>query len=190
MKKLVTGALALSMVTTMSMAEGTYFGGGVNNIDVGLDDNGIGFETKIGQVFYNNFGIEGEISKTFSSSEEKIDSLNFKVDAMAISVFATYSHQLTPEFTIMPKIGFSQYSMDASIDSVDESDSSLGFAFGIDIKYQLTNDINMYASFSKYYPKLDKDIGQINYTDGSSSPISFDKDLAPRHISIGVEKKF
>ena len=190
MKKLVTGALALSILTTMSMAEGIYFGGGINNIDVGLSDNGIGFETKIGKVFYNHFGVEGQISKTFSSSEEKVDGIDFKVESMAISAFATYNHQLTPEFTIMPKIGFSQYSMDASLGSIDESDSSLGFAFGIDIKYQVTNDIKMYASISKYYPKLDKPIGQINYRDGSYRPISFDKDLAPRHISIGVEKIF
>ena len=174
MKKLVTGALALSMVATMSMAEGMYFGGGINNMDVGTTDNGIGFEAKIGNVFYNNFGIEGEISKTFSSAEDNNYYYNnLKIDAMAISAFATYSFQLAPQFTLMPKIGFSQYSMDASLGSIDESDSSLGFAFGIDIKYQVTNDIKMYASVSKYDPKI-KGI----------------ENTLPRHLSIGVEKKF
>ena len=190
MKKLVTGALALSMVATMSMAEGMYFGGGINNIDVGLDDNGVGFEAKIGNVFYNNFGIEGQISKTFSSSEENVDDLTLKIDTTAISAFATYSFQLAPQFTIMPKIGFSQYSMDASISTANADDSSLGVAFGVDIKYQVTNDMNIYASYSQYYPKLNKYITNLYNNGRYLDTLYFNEDTAPRHLSIGVEKKF
>ena len=190
MNKLVTGALALSMVTTMSMAEGMYFGGGLNSIDVGLDDDAVGIEAKIGNVFYNNFGIEGQISKTFSSAEEKIENLTFKVDVLAISVFATYSHQLTPQFTIMPKIGFTQYSMDASIDRISADDSSLGLSFGVDMKYHLNNNMNIYTSFSKYYSKLDKYIATVTLNDGRGANIGFDGFDAPLHLSIGVEKKF
>jgi hypothetical protein len=174
----------------MSMAEGMYFGGGLNNMDVGLDDNAIGLEAKIGKVFYNNFGIEGQISKSFSSAEEKFESLTLEIDVMAISVFATYSHNLTPQFTIMPKIGFTQYSMDASIGSVSEDDSSLGLSFGIDTKYHVNNNMNIYASFSKHYPKLDKYIATITFNDGSRSNLNFDKDSAPLHLSIGLEQKF
>ena len=168
-----------------------YFGGGLNNIDVGLDDNGIGFEAKIGKVFYNNFGVEGQISKTFSPSEESVDNLTLKINTMAISAFATYSHHLTPQFTIMPKIGFSQYSMDASISTTNADDSSLGVALGVDIKYQITNDMNIYASYSQYYPKLNKYITNLYDDNGRYlDTLYFNEDTAPRHLSIGVEKKF
>jgi len=190
MSKLNRSICILIILSSMSMAEGMYYGGGLNSMDLGLKDNAIGIEAKVGKIFSNNFGIEGQISKTFSSAEENYDNLNLEIDVMAISVFATYSHQLTPQLTIMPKIGFTQYSMDASISSVNEDDNALGLSIGVDLKYHVTNNMNIYTSFSKYYPKLDKDIATINFTDGTHSFLSFNKDVSPTHLSIGIEQKF
>jgi len=157
-KTMIKAIVLLSILSSMSMAESMYFGGGISNEDLDVDDNGIGLEVMVGKVFNNNFGIEGRVSKTITEAEEKAGNLTAKGDATVLSIFATYSHKLSPEFTIMPKIGFSNFSLDVTvsngINSTSNDDSSSDIAFGIDLKYQLNFNSNLYASFTKYQPKL------------------------------------
>ena len=185
MNKVLRGTLLFSILTSMSMADVMYFGGGVVSEDLGSKDNGIAAELSIGKTFYNNFGIEGKISKTLTVAEDSEQGIDMEGDVTAISVFATYSHVLSPEFTIMPKIGFTQFSLDAKFsdsygNSLSIKDSSVTMSYGVDLKYKMNNKTNIYASFTQYKPGLDKSKGNMQLDDSSN----------PRHLSIGIQQKF
>ena len=178
MKKLVTVALAISMVTTMSMAEDMYFGGGIamemveGNYD-GSSDTGTALELKVGKIFSNNFGIEGKITKTISSEKVDFDIENsnyydggVKVDSTTFSVWAMYQYNLTNEFSISPKIGFlsvqPSYSNNVAVKAVNTSKVALG----LEVKKNLpTLGFDIYAGYNYLASDL-------------------------KHISFGIQKSF
>ena len=172
MKKLVAGALALSVVTTMSMAYNDFYIGVGTAMEMvegynGSDDTGTAIELKIGKVFDNNFGIEGKITKTMTSAEVDVEAneLSYypdaEIDLMTYSIWAMYHHKLTNDLTISPKIGFLKEDGSVKpkgVDSIEGDDSEM--VYGIDIKKNLPSyGFDIYAG----YNIVDKDISHLSF---------------------------
>ena len=160
MKKTILLGL-LSLVTTMAMAQNSaYFGGGLSMDMVDVDginkdfDNGISGEAVIGVIADNKFGAEFKISNSIVSSEVSDDSDSLKVDTRVISLLGTYSHQLTNDLVIMPKIGFSNVKAEGKWhvygNSETTSSSETKLTFGVDAKYRISPEANIYAGYTIY----------------------------------------
>jgi len=65
MKKISKGFLALSMVASIAMAESTTYAAiGIGSEFIEDLSNGVAFEAKLGMMFYNDFGLEAQFSKS------------------------------------------------------------------------------------------------------------------------------
>ena len=174
MKKLLTGALALSMITTMSMAENGFYVGGGTAIEMvegsynGSTDTGTALELKVGKIFSNNFGIEGKITKTISPA--KVDMLetsstyypDVEVDITTFSLWAMYQYNITSDFSILPKIGFVkadfEFTASNGVSLPKSNDSKV--AMGIEVKKNLpTLGFDIYAG----YDYLASDVQQLSF---------------------------
>ena len=181
MKKIITGALALSLISSIAMAEfnDIYVGGGIVYEKVDDSDAGKAIESYIGAKIKNNFGAEIRMTKTFSEAE---NTRNYywtrangyylttnKIDITTVGLYGTYSYNLSPELSIDPKVGFMYVSSSQSFTSgtvnAEEDNTESGLSYGVALKYNINNNWKTYAS----YVKVAKDV---------------------QHISIGVEKKF
>ena len=160
MKKIILFGL-LPLITTMGMAQNrAYIGGGISMDMVDIDginkdfDNGISGEAVIGIVTDNKFGGEFKISNSIVSSEVSDDGDSLEVDTRVISLLGTYSHQLTNDLVIMPKIGFSNIKAKGTLheyggsESISSSETKL--TFGVDAKYRISSDANIYAGYTIY----------------------------------------
>jgi hypothetical protein len=171
MKKTVAGALALSIITSMAMADfttgmRTYFGAGLAMEDLeDVSDDGMAIEVSAGGIYANNFGVEAKISKSISPAEES----GIEVDVTTLSLFATYNHPLSPQFTVAPKIGFTYFKTD--IEDFND-DSSVNISYGIDLKFNFTQATNIYLGYTTYNPEYEGD------------------DFDANHFSFGVQQKF
>ena len=178
MKKFITGALALTTVVTMSMANDDFYvgvGTAMEMVDNELiDDIGTALEVKVGKKFDNNFGIEGKITKTIILAEDDSKHtyrndgtrVNYELDILTYSIWGTYTFPLTNDLRLVPKVGFLKEDVtlkeNRGTTKVDDS----GIVFGIDIK--------------KSFPDLGFDIYAGLYT--------VEKDVT--HLSFGIEKNF
>jgi hypothetical protein len=171
MKKTVTGALALSMMVSMAMADfttgmRTYFGVGLALEDIeDVSDDGVAIEVSAGGVYANNFGVEAKVSKSISPAEES----GIEVDVTTLSLWATYNHPLSPQFIVAPKIGFSYFKTD--IENFDD-DSNVNISYGIDLKFNLTYATNIYLGYTAFNPEFK------------------DEDFDANHFSFGVQQSF
>ena len=183
MKKIITGALALSMITSMAMADlisdmkTTYFGGGIAMEDIeDADDNGIAVELNVGAVFTNNFGVEAKLSKSVSPAEDNEGGYKAEVDVMTISLFATYNLPISPEFTLVPKLGFTNFMSDVEESyrgsSNSEDDSNMNISFGVDAKYSFNPTMNFYVGYTVFNPEFKGE------------------DFDASHFSIGIQQSF
>jgi len=172
MKRIIIGVLALSTITTMSIAnEKFYVGIGtamemVDGYD-GSDDTGTAIELKVGKNFSKNFAIEGKLTKTISSAEVDIDDGGFqyypnvKVEATTYSVWGVYNYPLTHDLILSPKIGFlkEKISLTQEGNSIDGNDDS-GLAYGIELKKSFPNfGFDIYAG----YNIIAKDINHLSF---------------------------
>jgi hypothetical protein len=171
MKKIVTGALALSVITSMAMADfttgmRTYLGAGLAMEDLeDISDDGMAIEVSAGGIYANNFGVEAKISKSISPSEDN----GVEVDVTTLSLFATYNHPLSQEFTVTPKIGFTYFKTD--VEYIDD-DSNVNISYGIDLKFNLTQATNIYLGYTAYNPEFKGN------------------DFDANHFSFGIQQKF
>jgi hypothetical protein len=135
-----------------------------------MDDDGIAGELNAGIVFDNNIGAEFKLTKTFVKSEAEENGLKGEFDVTTISLFATYNLTLSPEVTIMPKVGITYFSLDIDASyagmSGSDDDSSTNVSFGIDAKYNLSQATNLYVGFTVYNPDYrgeDFDANQFSF---------------------------
>jgi len=160
MKKMILLGL-LPLITTLAMAQNrAYFGGGLSMDMIDLDgvnkdfDNGISGEAVIGVIADNKFGAEFKISNSIVSSEISEGSDSLEVDTRVISLLGTYSHQLTNDVIIMPKIGFSNikakgtWHVYSGSETISNSETKL--TFGVDAKYRISPQANIYAGYTIY----------------------------------------
>ena len=173
MNKLLSGALALSMVATMGMAESKMYigvGTAMEMIESDMvDDMGMAIEFKIGTIFDNNFGVEGKVTKTISPAEDDSffrDRRNINADMMTYSIFGTYHHRLSSDLIVSPKIGFLKEEIILSAQGFTDSkfDDS-GMVFGVDIKKNISYNLDIYAGITH----IEEDVN---------------------HVSFGLEKRF
>jgi len=160
MKKIVTGVLALSLITTLASANGLYVGAGVSIEDIeSFGDNGQALELSLGTVFDNNFGVEGKFTKSINSAEGSEGAISAEMDVTTLSIFATYNANLTPDFTLTPKLGFTNFKTDISATdgtlSASVDDTSRGFTFGLDAKYSITPNTKLYIGYTEYDPDFE-----------------------------------
>jgi hypothetical protein len=169
--RILLSALALLATTTFATAEYRYVGAGIVLEQLeDMDDDGIAGELNAGIVFDNNIGAEFKLTKTFVKSEVKESGMKGEFDATTLSLFATYNLAVSPEFTIMPKVGISYFSIDidasyAGISGSDD-DSSTNISFGIDAKYSLSQVMDLYVGFTVYNPDYrgeDFDANQFSF---------------------------
>lgn len=179
MKRIILIGVSLSIITSMAMADFTsgvqkYFGGGISLEDIeDANDDGIAGELSIGGVFSNNFGVEAKFTKTLSKAEEKNGRLIVEIDVTTVSIYGTYSHNLSPEFIVMPKIGFTNFLTDLDTnDGRSEDDGSLDLSYGIDLKYSFSPSTRMYLGYTFYNPEFEGD------------------DFDAKHLSIGIQQLF
>jgi len=184
MTKIISGALALSMVTSMAMADMNtttemkiYVGAGVVMENLEDMDMGTALELTAGTVFSNNFGVEAKFSKSVVLSEETEAGVTAEADIMTISLFATYSLPLSPEFTLVPKVGFTNFSTDVELSnnqgqSVSGDDSNMNVSFGFDAKYNFSPTTNLYVGFTIFNPEFEGE------------------DFDANHISFGLQQAF
>jgi len=182
MTKIIRGALALSMVTSMAMADMTtgmksYVGAGVVMEEIEEFDMGTALELTAGTVFSNNFGVEAKLSKTIVPAEDSEDGITAEVDVMTISLFATYNVPLSPEFTLVPKVGFTNFSTDIEASnnrgqSASADDSNMNFSFGFDAKYSFSPTTNLYVGYTVFDPEFEGE------------------DFDASHISFGLQQAF
>jgi len=176
MKKLLLITATLSMMTSGVMAQNIYVGVGAGIEMVEDLDNGVHGELSVGTVFPNNFGIEGKLTKSISKPEDTQGSDSITADIFTASVFATYSHRLSPELTLMPKVGFSSYSTDIELKiggaTGSDDDSNVNVAFGLDVKYDMNPETSLYVGYTVFKPEFNN-----NKFDSS-------------HVSFGVQQKF
>ncbi len=181
MKKIITGALAITVLSTIVMAETNdfYIGGGIvyEKID-GSDDMGQALELHVGKEIANNFGAELRISKTFNEAKYEgnyyWDQVNYvsgtiKVDVTTVGVFGTYTYSPISELSIVPKVGLnyvnSKLKYASGTATKDISNSESGLAYGIDLKYNITPNF----SSSIGYTRVAVDV---------------------QHITVGLERRF
>jgi len=177
MKKIVREVLVLSMITTFASANSLYVGAGVSLEDIeDFENNGQALEISLGTVFDNNFGVEGKFTKSLSSSDGSDGTINAEVDVTTVSIFATYNANLTPDFALTPKLGFTNFKTDISATngtlSASGDDTSRGFTFGLDAKYSITPNTKLYVGYTEYDPEFEG--------------ISFDAS----QIAFGVQQSF
>jgi predicted porin len=177
MNKILTSVLTLSMVTSISIAQTTMYVGGGAAMEMIEDlDNGVATELKVGMVLDNNFGLEAKVSKSIVLPEDSESGLTIEADIMTLSLFGTYNHQLTPEFTLIPKVGFSNFMTDLEasngVNSASADDNSLNFAFGLDATYSFTPTTSLYVGYTIFNPEFESD------------------DFDASHFSIGIQQNF
>jgi len=177
MNKIITGMLALSMVTSMALAENQMYVGAGAAMEVIEDlDNGVALELKVGMVLDNNFGVEAKLTKSVVSPEDSEDGITFEGDFTTISLFGTYNYALTPELSMVPKIGVSNFMSDIEgsngVQSVSVDDSNMNLAYGIDFLYAVTPSTSLYAGYTIYNPEFEGD--------------SFDAS----HFALGIQQNF
>ncbi len=83
------------------------------------------------------------------------------------------------------KVGFTYLSSDIKFsnnrgDSVKLDDSSTEISYGLDLKYKINMNTNVYASYTIFNPKLDENNGFVG----------FDKDSDSKYFSIGIQQRF
>ncbi len=149
---------ALSLVSTMAMAQNSiYAGGGLSMDMVDIDglkdfDNGISAELLVGITMENNFGGEVKFENTITAAEINSGGESFELETTIISFYGTYAFPATPELTIMPKIGYANmktetdYSYYRGNTNADESDT--GLVFGVDFKYNISPLGRIYAGYT------------------------------------------
>ena len=181
MKKITRGALALSIATSMAMADmateiKTYAGVGVTMENIEDLDMGTALELAAGIVFSNNFGAEAKLSKSIVPAEDSEDGITAEADVMTFSIFATYSLPLSPKFTLVPKVGFTNFSTDLEVSyqgqSASADDSNMNFSFGFDVKYNFNPTANLYVGYTIFNPEFE------------------DEDFDASHISFGLQRTF
>ena len=177
MNKIITGMLALSMVTSMALAENKIYAGAGAAMEVIEDlDNGVALELKVGMVLDNNFGVEAKLTKSVVLPEDSEGGLTFEGDFTTISLFGTYNYPLTPELSVVPKIGISNFMTDIKAsyegESVSDDDSNMNLAYGIDFLYSVTPSTSVYAGYTIYNPEFKSD--------------SFDAS----HFALGIQQNF
>jgi len=171
MKKALSGILILSTLTSFALANDIYVGAGVSIEDADVANNGQAFELSIGTVMENNFGVEAKLTKTISPSDEAVTStVTGEVDITTISIFATYNAEITPDFTLTPKLGFTNFKtnieLSDGVSSASGDDTTTSFTFGLDAKYSITPNTKLYIGYTKYDPEfkgLSFDANQIAF---------------------------
>ena len=177
MNKIITGMLALSMMTSMALAENKMYVGAGAAMEVIEDlDNGVAFELKAGMVLDNNFGIEAKFTKSISLPKDTQNGITIEGDFTTISLFGTYNYTLTPELSMVPKIGVSNFKTDLEatngVQSASADDNNMNLVYGIDFLYAVTPLTNLYAGYTIYNPEFEND--------------TFDAS----HFSLGIQQNF
>ena len=161
----MTGAVALTLLSTMTMAEGKglYVGGGIvyEKFDE-LEDAGQALELHVGKEIANNFGAELRISKTFNEAKESGSVLwangyfpsTQKVDMTTMGAFGTYTYSPIPQLSIVPKLGFNYISTKSTLTAdvgsatVNKDETGTRFAYSLDVKYNINSKLTTYIGFS------------------------------------------
>ena len=170
MKKIITGALALTVLSTMTMAEGMglYVGGGIVYEEVEDATNaGQAFEFHVGKEIANNFGAELRVSKTFNEANLKNNQVIGEYDITTLGAFGTYTYSPISQLSIVPKIGLNYLSVKSTIKALGytEQATETKLAYGLDVKYNINSNLSTYIGITQVGPQI-------------------------QHLTIGVESHF
>jgi len=164
MKKIITGTLALTILSSMVMAETNnfYVGGGIVYESIDNLDAGQASELHIGKKITNNFGAELRVSKTFNEAkyEGNYDWDKFryvkgtqKADLTTLGLFGTYTYTPTPNLNIVPKIGLNYLNGTVKFASgtatKEDTITDTALSFGVDLKYEITPDFGTYIGYTR-----------------------------------------
>ena len=177
MNKIITGMLALSMVTSMALAENKMYAGAGASMEVIEDlDNGVALELKVGMLLDNNFGVEAKLTKSVSLPKDTQEGITIEGDFTTISLFGTYNYTLTPELKMVPKIGISNFKTDlkasSGAENVSADDSNMNLAYGVDFLYAVTPATSLYVGYTIYNPEFK------------------DETFDASHFSLGLQQNF
>ena len=190
MNKIITAIIALSIVTTVTVAESKIYASTaiaielIDDSDTDMDVNlkaGVSLELKGGIFFDNNFGIEGKLTKTINSAKGSKTvfnkTLSIEADVSTLSLFGTYNYQITPNFSLVPKVGFTYTDIELNFEMdgdnlEDKEDSNSNLSYGVEAQYSFTPTTNLYIGYTMYNLEFDN--------------TSFDAS----HISVGIQQSF
>lgn len=132
-------ALATSTgVLAQQSAAGTglYIGADVGNADFGSDDD-TAFKLYAGYKFHPNVAVEGGWASLYDKNG---------VEATSLEVVAVGMFPLTPQFSLLGKLGLAS----VNVDSPAGGDTKTELTYGIGVQFEATPKIGVRAQWQRY----------------------------------------
>jgi OOP family OmpA-OmpF porin len=127
-----TGVLAQQSAA----GNGLYIGADVGNADFGSDDD-TAFKLYAGYKFHPNVAVEGGWASLYDKGG---------VEATSLEVVAVGMFPLTPQFSLLGKLGFAS----VDVDSPAGGDTKTELTYGIGVQFEATPKIGVRAQWQRY----------------------------------------
>lgn len=127
-----TGVLAQQSAA----GNGLYIGADVGNADFGSDDD-TAFKLYAGYKFHPNVAVEGGWASLYDKGG---------VEATSLEVVAVGMFPLTPQFSLLGKLGLAS----VDVDSPAGGDTKTELTYGIGVQFEATPKIGVRAQWQRY----------------------------------------
>jgi OOP family OmpA-OmpF porin len=130
-------AASTGVVAQQSAAgNGLYIGADVGNADFGSDDD-TAFKLYAGYKFHPNVAVEGGWASLYDKGG---------VEATSLEVVAVGMFPLTPQFSLLGKLGLAS----VDVDSPAGGDTKTELTYGIGVQFEATPKIGVRAQWQRY----------------------------------------
>lgn len=119
------------------------------NVDIeGYDTmSGVGLVVGAAKVIQENISVSAEAMVTLIKSTMKVSRGDLDYSASSLAVYGVYTLPINKEMEVCGKAGLARVSVDASIGSYSDSDSSIGLTFGFGGSFVMEQNLTISAEY-------------------------------------------